>query len=95
MLAGLTFDQYEAGTQAFVPGDQVIECGSQGVAVKLAGETQRYRNMVGQTGGGIELSKEPQSLLGERQWQRKIPINLLDGGPLLLLSLQLLFDFLF
>ncbi len=68
VLAGLSFDQDKAGAQALLPGNQAIECGDQGVAVKLADETQRYRDMVGQAGGGIELTKEPQSLLGERQW---------------------------
>ncbi len=68
VLAGLSVDQDKAGAQALLPGNQAIECGDQGVAVKLAGKTQRYRDMVGQAGGGIELTKEPQPLLGERQW---------------------------
>ncbi|OTA16363.1 hypothetical protein Xbed_03484 [Xenorhabdus beddingii] len=96
MLAGLAPDQHKTGTQAFVAGNQAIERRRQGIRVKVTGQAQRDGNMIGQAGRRIELVKEPQALLGKGQWQGLITGNRLDRRPrLLLLSLQLLFDFLF
>ncbi|OKP02458.1 hypothetical protein Xentx_03197 [Xenorhabdus thuongxuanensis] len=89
VLAGMTFNQYKAGTQAFVTRNQAIECVSQGITVKLTRQAQRYWKMIGQTGGRLELVKEPQPLLGEGQWQRKITDCLLDWWPLLMMLVML------
>ncbi|POW26185.1 hypothetical protein PB72LOC_03354 [Pectobacterium atrosepticum] len=50
-------------------GDEPVECGRECRAVKPAGKMQCGRQVVGLTGGRIELGEEPQPLLGKRQRQ--------------------------
>ncbi|PHM68664.1 hypothetical protein Xkoz_03644 [Xenorhabdus kozodoii] len=59
MLARLASNQPKAGTQTFMAGDQMVECVGQSAAMKLAGQAQRHRDMVSQTGRRVELAEEP------------------------------------
>ncbi|PHM76684.1 hypothetical protein Xcab_02750 [Xenorhabdus cabanillasii JM26] len=56
--------------------NQAFECNDERLLVKLPRQTQQHRNMVSQTGSGIELTKEPQPPLGERE--RKWPAAIIN-----------------
>ncbi|MND31531.1 hypothetical protein D3C81_415230 [compost metagenome] len=69
MLQGLAIAFDEAGAQAFMAGQHLVECCLQGSEVKLAAQFQRRRNMVGRA-LWLQLPEEPLALLGvgQRQW---------------------------
>ncbi|WWS37488.1 hypothetical protein V6917_21665 [Pectobacterium brasiliense] len=59
LLGGLPVEGGKAGAQAFVTGDQPVERARECRAVKSAGKAQRGRQVIGLTGGRIELCQEP------------------------------------
>ncbi len=69
----------DAGAQALVAGDDAVQCLTQGVAIQPAAQAQAVGHQVGQVGLGIELSQEPQALLGEGQRQRCAALGRHDG----------------
>jgi hypothetical protein len=64
-LFGHAVDGDKAGAQVFVARHDPVERGAQGGPVEPALQAQRGRHVVGSAGGRIELSQEPQALLGE------------------------------
>ena len=77
LYVGLAFMHHEAGTQRFVTGPEAIEAGTQRRSIERSRQTQGQGDVVG-LADIVELSEEPQALLGEGQRQRSMACDGLD-----------------
>ncbi|OTA16358.1 hypothetical protein Xbed_03479 [Xenorhabdus beddingii] len=80
VLAGLAFDLHKTGTQTLMAGHQTIQCNRQSMMIERTGQAQCCGNMVGETGGRVELGQKPQALLGKGQRQGLSAVGRRNGN---------------